>query len=273
MPLHRFAVRPQRWKQIVRCLGPLAFSLALGLPAHAQNSSPQPIPWSYQGANGPEHWGDIESSYATCKTGMHQSPIDITNAQQAELAPIHFDYKLSPLKIVNNGYTVQINYEPGSSITVNGAVYQLIQFHFHHPSETEIDGQKFDLELHLVHKNAEGRVAVVSILMKSGSENAALRDLWTYLPREIGKEIEKKKVQINAEDFLPANRNYYNFSGSITIPPCTENADWYVMKTPVDVSPLEINAFAKLYPDNARPTQSANGRPIVETSFTKDAAH
>lgn len=271
---HRaIAALPRRWKKKALRLAPLAAAVFFSIAAQAQSASPQSIPWSYQGANGPEHWGDIESGYATCKTGTHQSPIDIKNAQKAELAPIHFDYKLSPLKIVNNGYTVQINYESGSSITVNGAVYELVQFHFHHPSETEIDGQRFDLELHLVHKSAEGRLAVVSVLMKSGSENAALRDLWTYLPREIGKETEKKKVQINAEDFLPSNRNYDKFSGSITIPPCTENADWYVMKTPVDISPLEINAFRKLYPNNARPVQSANGRTIEESQFDKDTAH
>jgi carbonic anhydrase len=272
MQFHLFLSGAPRSKTKTCFFATVAISLAFAFPARAQSASPQSLPWSYQGATGPEHWGDAKPDFATCKTGTHQSPIDIANAQKAELAPIHFDYKLSPLKIVNNGYTVQINYESGSSITVNGAAYQLIQFHFHHPSETEIDGQKFDLELHLVHKNAEGRLAVVSVLMKSGSENAALRDLWTYLPREIGKETEKKKVQINAEDFLPSNRKYYKFSGSITIPPCTENADWYVMKTPVEVSPLEINAFAKRYPNNARPLQAANGRTIEESSFDKDAA-
>jgi carbonic anhydrase len=273
MRLRAIAALPRRWKQKSLWLAPLAAAWVFPLLAQAQNAAPQSIPWSYQGARGPDHWGDIQSDYATCKTGTDQSPIDIKNAQKAELGPIHFDYKLSPLRIVNNGYTVQINYESGSSITVNGAVYQLIQFHFHHPSETEIDGQKFDLELHLVHKNAEGRLAVVSVLMKSGSENAALRDLWTYLPREVGKETEKKKVQINAEDFLPSNRNYYTFSGSITIPPCTENADWYVMKTPVDISPLEINAFAKLYPNNARPVQPANGRTIEQSGLGQDTTH
>ncbi|MGA8034557.1 MAG: carbonic anhydrase family protein [Candidatus Acidiferrales bacterium] len=229
-------------------------------------------PWSYQAPNGPAQWGDLDAAYSTCKTGTRQSPIDIKDAVKAELAPIRFDYKLSPLKIVNNGYTVQINYEPGSSITVNGAVYNLVQFHFHHPSENKIDGQKADMELHLVHRNAEGRIAVVAVLLKSGSESAPIRDLWGYLPKEIGKEAEHKKVQLNAADFLPNERNYYKFSGSITIPPCTEGVEWYVMKQPVEVSPLQIAAFAKLFPDNARPLQATNGRQIQESSFEKTPA-
>jgi carbonic anhydrase len=239
---------------------------AQGAPAKAG------APWSYQAPNGPAQWGDLDAAYATCKTGTQQSPIDIKDSVKAELAPIRFDYKLSPLKIVNNGYTVQINYEPGSSITVNGALYNLVQFHFHHPSENEIDGQKFDMELHLVHRNAEGRIAVVAVLLKSGAESAPIRDLWDYLPKDIGKESEHKKVQLNAEDFLPNERNYYKFQGSITIPPCTEGVDWYVMKQPVEVSPSQIAAFAKLFPDNARPLEPTNGRPIQESSFEKTPA-
>jgi carbonic anhydrase len=231
-----------------------------------------PAPWTYQAPTGPEQWGDLDRAYSACKTGTLQSPIDIEGATTAELAPIHFDYKLSPLKIINNGYTVQINYEAGSSITVNGAVFDLIQFHFHHPGETEIDGTRGDMELHLVHRNAQGRIAVVAILLKAGAESAPLRELWSYLPKDIGKEAEHKKVQLNAADFLPNDRNYYKYSGSITIPPCTEAADWYVMKTPVEVSPLEIASFGKLYPDNARPVQPTNNRAIQESSIGKPPA-
>ena len=260
------------WKLVVIVL--VAFCGFAAAESAAGQAAPAkaPAPWTYQAPNGPAQWGDLDAAYATCKTGARQSPIDIKDAVKAELAPIRFDYKLSPLRIVNNGYTVQINYEPGSSITVNGAVYNLVQFHFHHPSENEIDGQRFDMELHLVHKNAEGRVAVVAVMLKKGAESAPIRDLWTYLPKEIGKEAEHKKVRLNAEDFLPNERNYYKFSGSITIPPCTEGVDWYVMRQPVEVSPSQIAAFAKLFPDNARPLEPTNGRPIQESSFEKAPA-
>jgi carbonic anhydrase len=242
-------------------------------PASAQYVPQKfPAPWTYEAPTGPAQWGDLDPAYAACKAGTHQSPINLTGALPAELAPIKFDYKLTPLKIVNTGFTMQVNYEPGSSITVNGAVYDLVQFHFHHPTETAIDGQKYDLELHLVHRNAEGRLAVVSVLLKNGGENAPLRVLWNYLPKDVGKQAEHKKVELNAEDFLPNDRNYYKYSGSLTIPPCTEGVDWYVMKKPVEVSAVQIEAFAKFFPNNARPLQPANGRAIQESSFPKSSA-
>jgi carbonic anhydrase len=231
--------------------------------------------WSYQAPTGPAQWGDLDPAYAACKTGTSQSPIDIETKDvtpSGDLAPIRFNYQLSPLKIINNGYTVQVNYDSGSSITVNGEAYELIQFHFHHPSETRIDGQTFDLELHLVHRNAQGKLAVVAVLLKSGAQNPPLRELWNYLPKDIGHEAEHKKVQLNAADFLPNDRNYYRFSGSLTIPPCTEGVTWFVMKTPVEVSPTQIAAFANLYPLNARPIQPLNGRSVTKSGFEKAPA-
>ncbi len=230
----------------------------------------QALHWGYSGAEGPDHWGDLSPEFATCKNGQRQSPINIVGAQEAELAPIHFDYQLSPLKIINNGHTVQINYAPGSSISINGISLPLIQFHFHHVSENEINGQKYDLELHLVHQSAAAaRTAVVAIFIKSGNANPLIGQLWNYIPSEIGKEVEHKKLVFNAADFLPADQNYYVFDGSLTIPPCGEGVRWFVLKTPIEASPAQIAAFAHLYPDNQRPIQPLNGRQIEESHFTK----
>ena len=225
----------------------------------------------------PEGVEEGETAQAVFSQGKRpsQSPIDIETKDvtpAGDLAPIRFNYQLSPLKIINNGFTVQVSYDAGSSITVNGESYELIQFHFHHPSETTIDGQKYDLELHLVHRNAQGKLAVVAVLLKSGAQNPPLRELWSYLPKDIGHEAEHKKVQLNAADFLPNDRNYYKFSGSLTIPPCTEGVTWLVMRTPVEVSPTQIAAFANLYPLNARPLQPLNGRSVTKSSFEKASA-
>ena len=246
----------------------LCAALVLAPPATAQDHPTNPPHWGYSGAEGPDHWAELSPDFATCQTGQRQSPIDIVGARPAELAPIHFDYKLSPLKIINNGHTIQINYEPGSSITVNGTALPLVQFHFHHVSENEINGKKYDMELHFVHMDsAAGRAAVVAVFIKSGAENAMLRDLWSHIPREAGKEVELKKVVINAADLLPADQNYYVFDGSLTIPACKEGIRWFVMKTPIEASPAQIAAFAKLYPTNARPIQPTNGREIGESNF------
>ena len=239
-------------------------------PALAQAHADHDPHWSYSGADGPDHWGDLSSDFATCKTGQHQSPLNIVDSTPAELAPIHFDYQLSPLKILNNGHTIQILYAAGSSISINGIALPLVQFHFHHPSETAINGQKYDMELHLVHiDSAAGRAAVVAILIKSGNANPLIGQLWNNIPTEVGKEVERKKLVFNAADFLPADQNYYVFDGSLTIPPCGENIKWYVLKTPIELSPAQIGAFARLYPDNARPVQPLNGREIEESHFTK----
>jgi carbonic anhydrase len=246
----------------------LCAALASADSAIAQAQPAKPPHWGYSGADGPDHWGDLEADYAECKSGHRESPIDIAGAQPADLAPIHFDYKLEPLKVINNGHTLQFNYEAGSSITINGTALPLVQFHFHHVSENEIDGKKYDMELHFVHiDSAANRTAVVAVFIKSGAENALLRDLWSHIPRDKGKEVEYKKVVINAADLLPGDQNYYTFDGSLTIPPCKEGVKWFVMKTPIEASPAQIAAFAKLYPDNARPVQPTNGRQIQESNF------
>jgi carbonic anhydrase len=257
--------------RLARTAGTFLVSCAVLVFAHsaiAQAHPANPPHWSYNGADGPDHWGDLEPDYAECKSGHRESPIDIVGAQPADLAPIHFDYKLEPLKVINNGHTIQFNYEPGSSITINGTALPLVQFHFHHVSENEIDGKKYDMELHFVHMDsAANRTAVVAVFIKSGAENAALRDLWSHIPRDMDKEVQYKKVVINAADLLPADQNYYTFDGSLTIPPCKEGVKWFVMKTPIEASPAQIAAFAKYYPDNARPVQPAYGREIHESHF------
>jgi carbonic anhydrase len=241
---------------------PAAFAQAA--PAAAAPYAPH---WGYSGADGPSHWGDLDPSFATCRTGKRQSPIDIKGAKKdATLAPVQIDYKPSPLKIVDTGYTIKINYAAGSSVTVGAKTYPLTQFHFHKPSEEEIAGKKYEMVIHLVHQLPDGAV-VVAVLVKSGMENPLIQQLWANLPKTEGKENEVAGVTINAADLLPANRNYYNFDGSLTIPPCGEGVNWFVMKTPIEMSAAQIAAFAKHYPMNARPIQPTNGREIKESDF------
>ncbi len=221
--------------------------------------------WAYDGKDGPSQWGTLDPAYSECKLGHKQSPIDIRHAEKADLPPIQFDYSPSPLRIINNGHTVMVNYEPGSFITVGGHRYQLTQFHFHHPSEEEIHGKNFDMVIHLVHSDASGNLAVVAVLLKSGKINQALQTMWDYVPKEKEKEATVEGVLINAADLLPLNHGYYTFTGSLTTPPCTEGVTWFVLKTPEQISSGEVQVFAKLYPDDARPTQKLEGRVVRES--------
>ncbi len=221
--------------------------------------------WSYSGSEGPEHWGELSPEFAACKTGHRQSPVNIVSAQSADLPAIQFEYKPSPLHIINNGHTIQINYAPGSFIKIGDKRYELKQFHFHHPSEETIKGKRFPLELHLVHSDADGNLAVVSVLLEDGSANSLIETLWGLAPKTAGPEKDDDKLQINVADLLPSNRSYFAFAGSLTTPPCTEGVSWFVLKTPITISRKEGMKFAEIYPLDERPTQSLNGRPVLES--------
>ena len=221
--------------------------------------------WSYEGAEGPEHWGSLGPAFVTCATGKEQSPLNIDRTETADLPPIRFDYRPSPLAIVDNGHTVQVNYAPGSSIDVGGRRFELKQFHFHHPSENTIHGQSSPLEIHLVHADKGGKLAVVGVWVNVGKSSEALQVLWDHLPGEKNQESRPGGVSVNAADLLPRDRRYFTFPGSLTTPPCTEGVTWLLLKTPVESSPSQIETFAGRYPLNARPVQLPNARTVRET--------
>lgn len=224
------------------------------------------IHWAYGGEGGPDNWGKLKSEYEMCTKGTRQSPIDIKEGARLELEPIRFDYKPSPLRIVDNGHTVQVNYLEGSSITVAGERYDLKQFHFHKPAEERIDGRSFALVAHLVHQSVEGRLAVVAVLFDMREQdNAFLRGLWPHLPLEPKREVFNSAVSIDANELLPETRTYFTYMGSLTTPPCSEGVRWIVLKTPVEISPKQVAVFGRLYMANARPIQPANGRLIKES--------
>jgi carbonic anhydrase len=141
----------------------------------------------------------------------------------------------------------------------------LKQFHFHHPSEEEIDGKRHDMVAHLVHADQDGNLAVVAVLLEKGQASPLLDELWKSVPPQKEKEVAVDNVQINAADLLPSDHGYYTFTGSLTTPPCSENVTWFVLKSPNTLSEAELSQFAKLYPHNARPVQPLNDRSVQES--------
>jgi carbonic anhydrase len=226
-------------------------------------------PWSYEGTNGPEHWGDLDPAYSACNIGKEQSPIDIRNAKKAQLPTIRFEYKSGPLKIINNGYTaVRVNYAPGNGnfLSVGGQRYELTQFHFHHPSEESIHGEPYAMVAHLMHVSSDSKVAGVAVLLQARRANAVVRQLWEHMPNTPGKEEVIAGVEVNPTGLLPRDTSsYYTYMGSLTAPPYTEGVTWFVLRTPMDISAEEISAFAALYPHNVRPAQPLNGRVVKES--------
>ncbi len=221
--------------------------------------------WDYVGENNPESWAQLKPEFAKCGSGKRQSPIDIRDGIRVDLDPVAVDYKSGGFRVVDNGHTVQVNVAAGNSIEVGGRRYDLIQFHFHRPSEERVNGRQFDMVVHLVHRDLEGHLAVIAVLLDRGSSLQAIQSVWNNLPLERGEETAAQTL-LNPGDLLPLERNYYTYMGSLTTPPCSEGVLWLVMKKPMPISAEQIGIFARLYPMNARPIQSASGRLIKESN-------
>lgn len=221
--------------------------------------------WSYSGHQGPSHWAELDPAYRACEAGHQQSPIDIRRkeATPEKLPPLEFQYRASPLDIVDNGHTVQVNYAPGSALLIGGTRYELVQFHFHHPAEEAFDGKRFEMVAHLVHKDSKGELAVVAIPLKEGRENPLIAALWKNLPKKGDHSEAHSKAAINVAELIPPDHQYYAYSGSLTTPPCSEGVRWSVLESPMEVSKAQIAAFAERYPNDARPVQKLNGRKVL----------
>lgn len=224
----------------------------------------QHIHWDYQGEGAPANWSKLKAEYATCGMGRRQSPIDIRDGIKVDLEPIQFNYKPTQFRITDNGHTIQVDVGEGNSIKVMEREFQLIQFHFHRPAEERVNGRSFDMVAHLVHKDDNGKLAVIAVLMKKGSEHPLIQALWNSMPLERGQSIEPSTI-INMNHLLPEARPYYTYMGSLTTPPCTEDVLWMVFKQPIEVSQQQVSIFSRLYPNNARPIQPTFERLIKET--------
>ncbi len=225
--------------------------------------------WNYQGDTGPEHWGELDSGFTLCGIGKNQSPINIDplkNVIEAKQKPIKFDYTmLVPQRILNNGHTVQVDMRSGGEIVVDGETYKLKQFHFHTPGEHKIAGTPFPMEIHFVHVNDDGKIAVVAVPLAPGRPHPTINVLWRQLPQKAGDSYELSNQALRTLEMDKEISNYYRYNGSLTTPPCTEGVIWIVKRTPVTVSKPQVKALEKVlgYPNN-RPIQPVNARLVIE---------
>ena len=222
--------------------------------------------WSYEGDTGPQAWGKLKPDFNLCAIGKRQSPINIEDGAtlQGPAEPLQFQYQASGASVVNNGHTIQVDMLGENFITVRGSNYQLVQVHFHHPSEERVNFKSFAMVAHLVHKNAEGQLAVVAVLLEPGAANAVINTVWTYMPLDAGDRVRMPANSLDLTALLPTDQRYYQFLGSLTTPPCTEGVLWMVLKTPTAISREQIKLFAQLFPNNVRPVQPLNSRPVRE---------
>ncbi|PXW96931.1 carbonic anhydrase [Sphaerotilus hippei] len=242
---------------------PAAAAAALAAGVHGGHGGA--AHWSYGSEGGPADWGQLKPEFLLCGTGRRQSPIDIRGGIAVELEPIRFDYKPGGFNVIDNGHTVQANVASGSSIQLGGRRYDLVQFHFHRPSEERINGRQYDMVAHLVHKDLDGRLAVVAVLLEQGRAHPAVQQVWNALPLEKNEEVSAPSV-LDLNQLLPEDRRYFTYMGSLTTPPCSEGVLWLVMKQPVQLSQEQLGVFVRLYPMNARPIQPVAGRLIKESN-------
>jgi carbonic anhydrase len=223
------------------------------------------VHWAYQGEGGPASWGKLDAANVKCDSGDRQSPIDIRDGIRVDLDPIVFDYKPSGFNVVDNGHTIQVNVGSGNYITVMGHSYELVQFHFHKPSEERINGKSFEMVVHLVHKDSDGKYAVIAVLIERGKAHSIVQQVWNNLPLEKNEPLQALST-MDISNLLPVKRGYYTYMGSLTTPPCSEGVLWMVMKDPIEIAPDQLAIFSRLYPMNARPVQKSNGRLIKESN-------
>lgn len=235
------------------------------LAAGARKGADSVTAWAYEGAAGPQAWGELKPEFALCAKGQRQSPIDLQGGLSVDLEPVLFHYQASRFAVVDNGHTVQVRVAPGNAIELAGRRYELQYFTFHRPGEGRIDGRQFEMSLHLMHKDAQGRLAVVALLLDPGPPQPVVQQVLNNLPLERNEEAAAR-VALELPDLLPRDRRYYTYMGSLTTPPCTEGVQWVVMRHPVTASPEQLELFARLHPMNARPLQAAAGRRIMQSN-------
>ena len=238
-----------------------ALSFAFVAPVMAADGHGGSANWGYTGAIGAHKWGELSAEYEACRKGVQQSPINISKYMQEAMPALAMTYQPTPLEVVNNGHSVQVNYGPGSGFQINGKTYQLLHFHFHTPSEHYIDGAPYPMELHLVHKAEDGTLGVVGVLMKVGAHNPVIEGIWQNVPK-AGSTKRVDSVAINATELLPSSKSYYAYDGSLTTPPCTEGVKWHVLKEPIELSAAQLTAFQSVFPVNARPIQALGERIV-----------
>ena len=222
--------------------------------------------WSYDGDTGPERWGRLRPEWALCSDGKRQSPIDLRDGIAVELEPLRFDYRATRFRITDTGQTLKVDVGEGMGVEVRGQRYELEHLQFYRPSVERVGGQASAMAVHLHHRAADGKLAIVAVLLERGdAPHLLVQTLWNSLPLERGGHYMPATATIDPATLLPADPGHYLYLGSLVTPPCTEGVTWAVMKSPLMLSDEQLAIFARLYPRNGRPIQPRNGRIVLES--------
>ena len=222
----------------------------------------QAVEWGYDGQGAPEHWAQLSEEYATCADGRQQSPVDIAGYEMGNAKPISFSYGGDAESVRNDGRLVHVDYAAGNTLSVGQRTFTLKSAHFHSPSEHLIDGASFAAEMHLVHADADGNLAVVGLLFRLGAPSPVAQEVLDAAPAAHDTVVEG--FTLNAWGYLSDELGYYRYDGSKTTPPCDEPVDWYVMREPKSISPEQVDKLLVLSSGpNNRPVQPIGDRVIT----------
>ena len=220
-----------------------------------------PAAWGYSGPRGPEHWASLSEAYTTC-AGEEQSPVDITGYEEGDAGPLSFSYASDASAVRNDRKFVYVDYETGSTLRAGQRTFGLKSAHLHAPSEHRIEGAELAAELHLVHADAEGDLAVVGLLFEPGEPSAVVQAILDAAP-PAGESVSEG-IALNADALVPGEPGYYRYDGSKTTPPCHEGVSWFVMREPRTISQQQVDGLLALSGGaNNRPVQPIGSRAIL----------
>lgn len=254
--MHTLLIRPSR----ILAFCAAAILAVTGVACTSTGSSSTLPSWGYDGSTGPEYWGTLDGEFATCDTGMEQSPVDIP-ADAPTTGGIELDYAASDAEWVDTGKTLQANFQPGNTMILDGEAFELLQFHLHARSENTLAGEYYPMDVHFVHQNADGELAVLGAMIEAGDRNSAWADFFDQVPASTDSPVAV--LGIDPEDLLPETRQAYRFMGSLTTPPCSEGVYWNVLTEPIEMSAEQIRAYTSVHPNSSRPVQPWNDREFM----------
>ena len=227
---------------------------------HEEDDGGHEIHWSYEGDTGPAMWGSLDPSFAACDDGTRQSPVDITGAVDGGESELEIRWQAGDAEVIDNGHSIVVNVAEGSAISLEGREFALLQFHFHHPSEHMVEGSASPIDIHFVHAAAEGDLAVIGVFLEAGEADPTIQSIWDAIPS--AGESPGALAPFDPNALLPEGGSHYRYPGSLTTPGCSEIVSWVVMTDSIAVSQEQVDAFAAIYPMNARPVQPLNERTI-----------
>ncbi len=221
--------------------------------------------WEYAGELGPDNWHTLSPDFSACQAGQEQSPINLSEriSKKKKRPQLSLSYSPSSGGVLDNGHTIQINVKGENVLKLGENLYNLAQFHFHSPSEHQLNKISYPLEFHFVHKSEAGKLAVLGVLVQEGEANSEIETILANLPAEQNKENPIVKSLFNPMKFFPEPQNYFSYPGSLTTPPCGEKVAWQVMRKPITMSAKQIESFTEIYAQNARPTQDLKQRELL----------